>query len=43
LNIFKIESKLSGEKVGGCTAHAKYCGAGTGNNVNKQTNWRITC
>ena len=34
LNIFKIESKLSGEKVGGCTAHAKYCGAGTGTNVN---------
>ena len=22
-----------GEKVGGCTAHAKYCGAGTGKNV----------
>ena len=31
----EFKSQFSGEKVGGCTAHAKYCGAGTGNNVNK--------
>jgi len=27
--------------IGGCTAHVKYFGVGTGNNVNKQTNKQV--